>query len=86
MSVAIGAPSNALRIAGTAPAIAVPIMQLTPAALMQALRERIDPIFLPRPLLFVDALPRNAMGKLPHQLAQALLASLQAKTSHGLPA
>jgi acyl-coenzyme A synthetase/AMP-(fatty) acid ligase len=59
---------------------------LTPAALMQALRERIDPIFLPRPLLFVDALPRNAMGKLPHQLAQALLASLQAKTSHGLPA
>lgn len=59
---------------------------LTPAALMQALRERIDPIFLPRPLLFVDALPRNATGKLPHQLAQALLASLQAKTSHGLPA
>jgi len=59
---------------------------LTPVALMQALRERIDPIFLPRPLLFVDALPRNATGKLPHQLAQALLASLQAKTSHGLPA
>lgn len=59
---------------------------LTPAALMHALRERIDPIFLPRPLLFVDALPRNATGKLPNQLAQALLASLQAKTAHGLPA
>jgi acyl-coenzyme A synthetase/AMP-(fatty) acid ligase len=59
---------------------------LTPAVLMQALRERIDPIFLPRPLLFVDALPRNATGKLPNQLAQALLASVQAKTSNGLPA
>jgi len=59
---------------------------LTPAALMQALRKRIDPIFLPRPLLFVDALPRNATGKLPNQLAQSLLASLQAKTAHGLPA
>ena len=59
---------------------------LTPAALMHALRKRIDPIFLPRPLLFVDALPRNATGKLPNQLAQSLLASLQAKTAHGLPA
>src|SRR5574340_20001 len=44
---------------------------LTPAALIQGLRERIDPIFLPRPLLFVDALPRNATGKLPGQIAQA---------------
>jgi len=34
------------------------------AALLQALRERIDPLFLPRPLVFVDALPRNATGKL----------------------
>lgn len=59
---------------------------LTPAALMHALRERIDPIFLPRPLLFVDALPRNTTGKLPNQLAQALLASLQAKTAPSLPA
>ena len=47
---------------------------LTPAALMQALRERIDAIFLPRPLLFVDALPRNATGKLAGQVAQAMLA------------
>jgi len=46
---------------------------LTPAALTQALRERIDPIFLPRPLLLVDALPRNATGKLPDQSAQDLL-------------
>jgi acyl-coenzyme A synthetase/AMP-(fatty) acid ligase len=33
--------------------------------LMSALRERIDGAFLPRPLHFVDALPRNATGKLP---------------------
>jgi acyl-coenzyme A synthetase/AMP-(fatty) acid ligase len=38
---------------------------LTPAAVMAALRERMDPVFLPRPLVFVDALPRNATGKLP---------------------
>jgi acyl-coenzyme A synthetase/AMP-(fatty) acid ligase len=50
---------------------------LTPAALRQALRERIDPVFLPRPLLFVDALPRNATGKLPDQITQELLATLK---------
>ena len=33
--------------------------------LMQELRQRIDPAFLPRPLVFVEALPRNALGKLP---------------------
>ncbi|WP_295446774.1 AMP-binding protein [uncultured Thiodictyon sp.] len=51
--------------------------QLTPAALMHALRERIDAVFLPRPLLFVDALPRNAAGKLPAHAAQAFLAGLR---------
>ncbi|MGA7951505.1 MAG: AMP-binding protein, partial [Thiobacillaceae bacterium] len=50
---------------------------LTPAGLTRALRERIDPVFLPRPLLFVDALPRNATGKLPSQITQELLATLQ---------
>ncbi len=58
---------------------------LTPAALTQALRERLDPIFLPRPLLFVDSLSRNATGKLPEQIARALLASLQAQTTHQVP-
>lgn len=33
-------------------------------ALMSALRGRIDPAFLPRPLYYVDRLPRNATGKL----------------------
>ena len=59
---------------------------LAPAALTQALRERIDPVFLPRPLLFVDALPRNATGKLPSQVTQDLLAALQAQATPGMPA
>ena len=54
---------------------------LTPAALTRALRERIDPVFLPRPLLFVDALPRNATGKLPSQITQELLATLQSRAA-----
>lgn len=32
---------------------------------LQMLAQRIDPVFLPRPLYLVDALPRNATGKLP---------------------
>lgn len=36
-------------------------------ALLGALRSRIDAVFLPRPLYFVDALPRNATGKLPRE-------------------
>jgi acyl-coenzyme A synthetase/AMP-(fatty) acid ligase len=33
--------------------------------ILEALRARIDPVFLPRPLRLVEALPRNATGKLP---------------------
>ena len=36
------------------------------AAILADLRQHIDPVFLPRPLYLVDALPRNATGKLPH--------------------
>ncbi|OMG56093.1 beta-hydroxyacyl-ACP dehydratase [Azonexus hydrophilus] len=45
--------------------------------LLQALRQRIDPVFLPRPLVFLDALPRNTTGKLPRQTLQALFAERQ---------
>ena len=38
---------------------------LTRVALLAALRAQVDAAFLPRPLLRVDALPRNAQGKLP---------------------
>ena len=43
---------------------------LSVAALTEHLRQRIDPVFLPRPLLMVEQLPRNATGKLPQQALQ----------------
>lgn len=49
--------------------------QLNAASLLDRLRERIDPVFLPRPLLFVDRLPRNATGKLAREALQSLAAS-----------
>ena len=42
------------------------------AAILAALRERIDPAFLPRPMILVDALPRDALGKLPRENLAAL--------------
>ena len=52
---------------------------LTSQTLMSALRERIDAAFLPRPLCFVDALPRNATGKLPRDAVDVLLTGLELK-------
>jgi acyl-coenzyme A synthetase/AMP-(fatty) acid ligase len=48
--------------------------ELTAAMLMRALRAKIDPLFLPRPLIFVESLPRNATGKLPREAMQQLMA------------
>ena len=47
--------------------------QLSEAQLLAALRRVIDPVFLPRPLRCVDALPRNETGKLPRAELLALL-------------
>lgn len=44
-------------------------------ALLDRLRGRIDPVFLPRPLVLVDALPRAATGKLPREALAALAAA-----------
>ena len=44
------------------------------SSIASALRERIDPVFLPRPLRRVEVLPRNAMGKLSEATLRALLA------------
>jgi 3-hydroxymyristoyl/3-hydroxydecanoyl-(acyl carrier protein) dehydratase len=52
---------------------------LSIAQLTEQLRQRIDPVFLPRPLLLVERLPRNATGKLPQHALQAL-ALQQVKT------
>jgi acyl-coenzyme A synthetase/AMP-(fatty) acid ligase len=45
---------------------------LSAERLLAALRERIDPAFLPRPLHLVARLPRNATGKLPRDQLLAL--------------
>jgi acyl-coenzyme A synthetase/AMP-(fatty) acid ligase len=42
------------------------------AQIVAALRARVDPVFLPRPLVLLDALPRNATGKLPRADLRAL--------------
>lgn len=42
-------------------------------AIASELSARIDPVFLPRPLVMLSKLPRNEVGKLPHEaLLQAL--------------
>jgi acyl-coenzyme A synthetase/AMP-(fatty) acid ligase len=45
---------------------------MTAATLLAALRERIDAIFIPRPLVLLAALPRNSTGKLPRDTLAAL--------------
>ena len=48
--------------------------ELSARQILQALRQRIDPVFQPRPLLLLDALPRNSTGKLPRERLQVLYA------------
>ena len=50
--------------------VVAPGMQ--PKDILRALRQRIDAVFLPRPLVMLDKLPRNATGKLPQAVLQAL--------------
>jgi acyl-coenzyme A synthetase/AMP-(fatty) acid ligase len=59
-------------------AAAVVAPGLDAAHLTEELRKRIDPVFLPRPLLLVDRLPRNSTGKLPRESLQALAARASA--------
>jgi acyl-coenzyme A synthetase/AMP-(fatty) acid ligase len=42
------------------------------STILAALRERVDAIFLPRPIVLLEALPRNSTGKLPREALQAL--------------
>lgn len=55
--------------------------ELTAPALRTALRARIDSAFMPRPLIFLDTLPRNATGKLPRETCAALLQAHHARTA-----
>jgi acyl-coenzyme A synthetase/AMP-(fatty) acid ligase len=65
-----GDRGGATGIARLAAAVVAPT--LSAASLLESLRQRIDPVFLPRPLLLVSRLPRNSTGKLPHQALEAL--------------
>jgi acyl-coenzyme A synthetase/AMP-(fatty) acid ligase len=49
--------------------------QLAAAQVVEELRRRIDPVFLPRPLVFVAQLPRNSTGKLPQEALRSLAAA-----------
>jgi acyl-coenzyme A synthetase/AMP-(fatty) acid ligase len=48
----------------------------TSESLMNALRQRIDAVFLPRPLCIVEALPRSDIGKLPRLSLKRIAAGL----------
>lgn len=69
-------------VARLAAAVVAPTLSV--ATLTDHLRRRIDPVFLPRPLIIVDRLPRNATGKLPHQELQQL-AAMNMQTSIAIP-
>ncbi|HZX79092.1 AMP-binding protein [Lysobacter sp.] len=55
--------------------------ELDEAQILHALRQQLDPVFLPRPLRRVAALPRNETGKLPRQALHALLHAEEAVTA-----
>ncbi|MDB5361911.1 MAG: beta-hydroxyacyl-ACP dehydratase [Rhodospirillales bacterium] len=51
---------------------------MTSRQILAALRREIDPAFLPRPLYFVDALPRNSLGKISrHAMEQLNLETIE---------
>lgn len=50
---------------------------MTASTLLAALRERIDAVFIPRPLVLLAALPRNSTGKLSRDTLQALASQHQ---------
>lgn len=69
------APTGVTRVAAI---VVAPGLSAT--ALTEQLRRRIDAVFMPRPLLFVDALPRNDTGKLPHDSLRTLAATAMKRT------
>lgn len=55
----------------------------TSEEIQRALRTHIDPVFLPRPLVCVPSLPRNATGKLPQESVRELARQWLARQDHG---
>ncbi|BCX80830.1 hypothetical protein MIT9_P0406 [Methylomarinovum caldicuralii] len=56
---------------------ALVVSRLDRRTLLARLRQRIDPVFLPRPLLFVEAIPRTPTGKVRQADLEALLSRLR---------
>ena len=52
---------------------------LTSQQIIAALRELVAPVFIPRPLFIVPALPRNSTGKLPREALKTFIQSLISK-------
>ncbi len=50
--------------------------------IQRALRSRLDPVFLPRPLLLVPSLPRNETGKLPREALRDLVERWEKESSY----
>lgn len=66
-------PNRSGQTEGTARLAAfVVVRNLKPDAILAALRECIDSVFLPRPLIPVAQLPRNSNGKLPREALERL--------------
>jgi len=65
----------------TRPCAIVVAPTLSRSVLLAALRQRIDAIFLPRPLIFVERLPRNSTGKLPRAALSAIVAGHAAQVA-----
>lgn len=59
---------------------------LSPQEVLNALRARVDPVFLPRPIFCVAQLPRNTNGKLPAAAVANLFARCKSERLAGLPA
>jgi acyl-coenzyme A synthetase/AMP-(fatty) acid ligase len=51
---------------------------LDAAQIVAALRERVDAVFLPRPLHLVDAMPRDSIGKMPVEALRRRIVELSA--------
>ena len=55
------------------PAALVVAPGLSTEAILRELRAHLDGVFVPRPLMVLDRLPRNSVGKLPRELLMQLL-------------
>ena len=64
-----GSASSATGVARLGALVVAPTLDA--GAITRQLRDRLDPAFLPRPLLIVPEISRNATGKLPHHILQA---------------